>query len=207
MSPVYKFSTAGSFATSRTLYKSALAGNAVFVPNYAVGAYDSIATFSGTGSSGTITFSSIPSTYTHLQLRVLLRGTASNTSDGWNARFNSDTGANYDGGHILYGTGSAAGAFHVGASTTYMQPGDIVGASATASMFATAITDILDYTNTNKNTTIRTLYGFDLNGSGTVALSSGLWMNTAAITTITLTTNSGSFATNSSFALYGIKGA
>jgi len=170
------------------------------------GAYDSIATANGTGSSGTITFSSIPATYTHLQLRAILRGTASNTSDGYNLRFNSDTGANYDGGHILYGTGSA-GAFHVGASTTYIQPGDIVGASATASIFAAQVTDILDYTNTNKYTTIRTLYGFNLNGSGTVALSSGLWMNTAAVTTITLTTNSGSFATNTQFALYGIKGA
>ena len=64
---IYKLSTAGSFATSRTLYKSALAGNAVFVPNYAVGAYDSIATVTVSTATPTITFSSIPSTYTHRQ--------------------------------------------------------------------------------------------------------------------------------------------
>jgi hypothetical protein len=155
---------------NKTKSGSLLNGNPPFIPND----YESIATASGTGSSGTITFSSIPATYTHLQLRAILRGTASNTSDGYNARFNSDTGGNYDGGHILYGTGSAAGAFHVGASTTYMQPGDIVGASATASMFAAQVTDILDYANTNKYKTVRNFYGFDLNGSGTVALSSNL---------------------------------
>jgi len=175
--------------------------------NIDLGGMIPIATTTLGSSQSTITFSSIPQNYEHLQLRAILRGTASNTSDGYNARFNSDTGANYNGGHILYGTGSAAGAFHVGASTTYMQPGDIVGASATASIFAAQVTDILDYSNTNKYKTVRNLYGFELNGSGTVALSSNLWMNTAAITTITLTTNSGSFATNTQFALYGIKRA
>ena len=47
-------------------YRSMLAGNAAYVPS----SYESIASATGTGSSGTITFSSIPSTYQSLQLRV-----------------------------------------------------------------------------------------------------------------------------------------
>jgi hypothetical protein len=168
--------------------------------------YESIATAVGTGSSGTITFSSIPSTYTHLQLRVISRGTAS-ANDAYFARFNSDSGGNYYQIHVLYGNGSAAGAFASGTSSTLMQPADIVGSSSTANSFAANVTDILDYSNTNKYKTVRTLYGFDTNGAGVVALNSNLWMSTSAITSITLTTGSGSFATNSHFALYGIKGA
>jgi hypothetical protein len=171
---------------------------------FVVGDYESIATVNGTGSSGTITFSSIPSTYQHLQLRVISRGTAS-ANDAYFARFNSDTGGNYYQIHVLYGTGSAAGAFASGTSATLIQLSDIVGSSSTASTYAAQVTDILDYSNTNKYKTVRTLYGFDTNGAGTVALSSGLWMSTSAISSIVLTTSSGNFATNSSFALYGIK--
>ena len=165
----------------------------------------SIATASGTGSSGTITFSNIPQVYKHLQLRVLVRGTAT-SNDGWNANFNSDTGSNYYVGHILYGDGTSAGVYSAG-SGTKIQLGDIVGSGSTANSFAVAVTDILDYQNTNKYKTTRTLYGWDTNGAGVAALTSGLWMSTSAITSIQLTTNSGSFATNSSFALYGIQGA
>jgi hypothetical protein len=167
--------------------------------------YESIATANGTGSSGTITFSSIPSTYTHLQLRVISRGTAT-ANDAYFANFNSDTGGNYYLIHVLYGNGSSAGVFASGTSATRIQLSDIVGSSSTANTYAASITDILDYTNTNKYKTVRTLYGFDTNGAGTVALSSGLWMSTSAITSLVLTTSSGNFATNTTFALYGIKG-
>lgn len=172
--------------------------------NAAVGDFESIATATGTGSSGTITFSSIPSTYTHLQLRTISRGSAS-ANDAYFANFNSDSGGNYYQIHVLYGNGTAAGAFSSGASATKIQLSDIVGSSATANTYATSITDILDYANTNKYKTVRTLYGFDTNGAGTVALSSGLWMSTSAITSLVLTTSSGNFATNSHFALYGLK--
>ena len=67
--------------------------------------------------------------------------------------------------------------------------------------------DILDYTNTNKNKTVRVLQGFDENGSGVVAFNSFLYStNTNAITSLTLTSSGTSFAQYSSFALYGIKG-
>jgi len=66
------------------------------------------------------------------------------------------------------------------------------------------VTDILDYASTNKNKTVRTLGGFDANGSGYVNLTSNLWSNTAAINTITINAV-GTFNQYSQFSLYGIK--
>jgi len=74
---------------SGTFSRSGLVGNPVIMP----GSYESIASASGTGSSGTITFSSIPSTYTHLQIRGIGRNSYPSTQV--NVRFNSDTGSNY----------------------------------------------------------------------------------------------------------------
>jgi hypothetical protein len=65
--------------------------------------------------------------------------------------------------------------------------------------------DILDYANTNKFKTTRTLTGSDLNGSGVVSLDSGSWRSTSAITSITFTARANLINTYSSFALYGIK--
>ena len=66
--------------------------------------------------------------------------------------------------------------------------------------------DILDYSNTNKNKTLRQLAGTDNNGNGVVGLSSGLWQSTAAVASIDITAI-GSFSQYTSFALYGIKRA
>jgi len=67
------------------------------------------------------------------------------------------------------------------------------------------IVDILDYANTNKYKTVRSLNGNDANGSGSMNLSSNVWLSTAAITSLTLSSSS-DFRQYSSFALYGIKG-
>jgi hypothetical protein len=75
--------------------------------------------------------------------------------------------------------------------------------------FSPFVFDILDYTNTNKYKTIRTLSGTNNNSAGTnsyVRFSSGLWMNTNAITSVTIYAASGNFAQHSQLALYGIKG-
>jgi hypothetical protein len=173
----------------------------LFAPS---GAYDSIATASGTGSSGTITFSSIPSTYTHLQIRAIAR--ESYPSSQFNMRFNSDTGANYS-WHTIYGTGATVGVDSFASSTAIGTYG-LAFSSLTAGILSPHIIDILDYANTNKYKTTRTLGGFDANGSGEQGLFSGLWMNTSAITSIDLITTgvSAYWTTDTRFALYGIKG-
>ena len=167
--------------------------------------YESIATtVVGSGGSSSITFSSIPSTFTHLQVRSISRdGTGSGTFDnGGNLTFNGDTGSNYA-WHALYGQGSTASA------TATINTNRVLFITAdsgsTANVFTAGVLDILDYTNTNKYTTTRQLMGEDLNGSGGLYFISGLWRNTAAITSITITSTN-TYAQYSSFALYGIKG-
>lgn len=173
----------------------------------AAGDFESIATVTvGSGTQNEITFSSIPSTYTHLQLRLIGRtNRTSNTQANVVMRFNNDTGSNYA-FHDLYGDGSSVTASAT-TSQTNIVVNRITGADAISNNFGAIIVDILDYKNTNKYKTIRALGGVDNNGSGAVSFSSGVWMNTNAITEIDLTTIAGTFnyTQYSHFALYGIK--
>lgn len=172
----------------------------------AVGDYNSIATAVGTGSSGTITFSSIPSTYTHLQIRYIGRVTNSDTADNIFMQFNSDTGSNYA-WHYLLGDGAST-ATSGASSQSKILSGRVSAATATADIVGVGVIDVLDYVNTNKYKTVRVLTGQDRNGGGVATLHSGLWMNTGAVSTITITNGSATnFTTASTFALYGIKGA
>jgi hypothetical protein len=173
-------------------------------------AYESIATvIVGSGGSSAITFSSIPSTFTHLQLRLIGRtdyGTTGPTN--MFIQLNGDTGSNYT-THNVRGNGSSAAATgDANIPFGYMQDA-FPTAGNTASVFGAAIFDILDYTNTNKYKTIRNLYGVDINGSGTVGLAGYLWQNTAAINSITFAPTVGgtNLVQYSHAALYGIKGA
>jgi hypothetical protein len=174
-------------------------------------AYESIASATGTGSSGTITFSSIPATYSHLQIRILGRNLY---SAGSSARslwftFNSDTSNSYP-VHRLYGDGSAASAegfTATGSGGTSFLGWAMVDSGATASVYATTIMDIHDYASTSKYKTVRSISGADLNGSGRIYLNSSVWMSTSAITSITFEDQAGGgFSTGTTFALYGIKG-
>lgn len=163
--------------------------------------YESIATATGDGSSASITFSSIPSTYKHLQLRMsILTGTAGGTLL-WRA--NGDTGANYA-AHVVYGSGSAAAANYSTGVTSADFFNNVTGTGTTQP--TAVIFDLLDYANTNKNKTVRILAGVDKNGSGEIDFYSGLWLSTAAVNSLTIRMSSGYFTTTSSFALYGVKG-
>jgi hypothetical protein len=165
------------------------------------GSYESIATTTvGAGGTSTITFSSIPSTYKHLQLRFMTN--AVSTATGVLLQINSDSGANYS-RHSLWGNGSSAtGAGVASTASPYIQS---YAADVTTTNPTVGIVDLLDYSNTNKNKTIRVLTGTDKNGSGGIEFNSMLWQNTNAITTLVVY-GTASFAQNSSFALYGIKG-
>ena len=174
-------------------------------------AYESIATVTvGSGGSASISFTSIPATYTHLQVRCLAKATSAVlVATNVFAAFNGDTGANYT-YHYLRGNGSSVDAIAGTAQTGSLINDATVGSNAgQANMFGSYIIDILDYTNTNKYKTVRILSGADVNSTGTtqLGLGSSLWLNTAAITQIVLTPASSNFAQYSSFALYGIKGA
>jgi hypothetical protein len=171
------------------------------------GDFNSIATVTGNGSSSTLSFTSIPSTYTHLQIRSINRDNRAVTVSSGYLTFNSDTASNYA-AHYLSGSGSAASSGAASSTTpsnatAFWTP----GSSAGASMYGGSIIDILDYANTSKYKTTRVLSGTDQNGVGNIGLFSVLWQSTAAISTIAITSGTGTaWDANSSFALYGIKG-
>ncbi len=184
---------------------SAISGNLVTT------SYESIATVTvGSGGTSTITFSSIPSTYTHLQVRLIARGgrtDADTAAGGLYIQLNSNYLTSM---HQLRGNGSAASAagYSGGLNNGYIIIW-VPASNASANIFGAGVVDILDYANTNKTKVIRTLSGDDINGGGYITFNSGLWNSTSAITSITFgsTDGIGNIPEYSSFALYGIKGS
>lgn len=169
------------------------------------GSYESIATTTvGVGGTPTISFADIPQTFKHLQIRGIARSTrAAFASDPLLIQVNSDTASNYS-WHYLVGDGSSA-ASNAGATQSSMM-NYLIANNTVSNVFGAFVIDVLDYANTNKYKTFRSLMGVDNNGSGWVALNSGNWRSTSAITSIELTAQNGDLMQYSSFALYGIKG-
>ena len=167
--------------------------------------YESIATATGTGSSGTITFSSIPTGYKHLQIRGIGRSSEVAAQTNYLLQINGDTAANYA-RHNITAVGASVSASGV-ASQTNISLTNMPAANAPANSVAPIIIDIIDYDNTSKYKTVRVFQGkVDATYGGTISLRSGLWMSTSAITSISLSINTYFFTTQSSFSLYGIKG-
>jgi hypothetical protein len=182
------------------------------------GSFESIATAVGTGSSGTITFSSIPSTYKHLQIRMMAKSsyTGGTGPAPWQAivRPNGDSSAANYTFHRLRGNGSAASASGSGSGSydgVYVTSAANSDYSGYSDIYGVAIIDIHNYTSTTQNKTVRAFSGVNNNlttiGSQAVTLTSGLWLNTAAITSLTIFEGSSyNWLSGSVFSLYGIKG-
>ena len=170
----------------------------------AVGSYQSIATVTvGSGGSSSIVFSSIPQTFTHLQIRGVSRTSRSSSEDEYRIRFNSNSSELYTRNAIAgYGSGFEATAF---TNQDHWRAGWTAAANITSGMFGPAIFDILDYTNTNKNTTGRGYVGYEGNAAGIVGLVGGLWRSTDAITSIEIAPAFLPFIQHTTFSLYGIK--
>jgi hypothetical protein len=174
----------------------------LWAPN---GAYDALATVTvPSGGVSSVTFAGIPQGYKHLQVRLIARDSGSAGSNrNLFIRVNGDTANNYS-WHDIEGVGS--GAYSYAASTTNKAwTSYYPTASQTASTFNGAVIDFLDYNNTSKYKTYRSLGGVDINGDGQVSLASGLWQSTSAITSITFIAEQSGFAQYSQFALYGVK--
>ena len=173
----------------------------------AVGDYESIQTYTvGAGGQATITFSSIPSTYSHLQVRVLGRSAYAGASENARMQLNGQTGTSFYTNHIIYGDGSTASTDNDVNSVAGFNIHRLPAATSTASVFGGLVIDFIDYSNANKNKTIKSLGGWDANGSGRINLTTMLFTSTTAISSISLTTSTGSnYAQYSTFALYGIK--
>lgn len=198
----------GSSFTNLQKYDSFLAGNSAYIPS----SYESIASATGDGTNSTITFSSIPSTYKHLQIRFICKSTYTTGDGGWgnaiSIQMNGTPTAGYS--HYLYGDGTNA----LVNSTNGIDYIKIFGTQVTSatgrtSMFASGIIDIHDYASTTKAKTFRAFAGCDANTGTTFfgpALTSGFLNLTTAISTIYINSALNNFASGTSFALYGIKG-
>jgi hypothetical protein len=165
----------------------------------AVGDFESIATVTvGAGGASSVDFTSIPSTYTHLQIRALVKpAVAANIG----IRYNSDTGANYI-AHYLAGDGASP----LAATANLGVAGAWLGYAGSSTIFSTFVLDILDYASVNKNKTGRILFGHDTNGAGNIILASHAWFaSSSAVTSISLLAGGSTLTQYSHFALYGIK--
>jgi hypothetical protein len=167
---------------------------------------EAIATTYLEADAASVTFSSLGS-YEHLQIRVSGRHTsAGGVGSNMHIRLNGDTGSNYS-SKAMAGGGSSASTTRFASYSTIYSGGYVSGPLTPAEGYATTIIDILDYRNSNKNTTMEITCGLANDPAGTplMQFGSALWDNTAAVTTILLYPSSGSFARGSEFTLYGLK--
>jgi hypothetical protein len=167
------------------------------------GAYDSLATVTvGSGGVASVTFAGIPNTYKHLQIRGFGKDNRASSNNNSPALLtvNNDTGANYS-YHELTGNGTSAGAYGAASVSNISAYWN----SNSTDIFGAFVVDILDYASINKFKTIRTLGGTDRNGSGQIAMTSGAWLNTAAITSVTFTPLASPIQQYSQVSLYGVR--
>ena len=174
----------------------------------AAGGFDLLETQTLASSAASVTFTGLDSysDYKHLQIRAIARDNRYNPLSLSYFRLNGAT-TGYGLGHSMYVDGATAGAVYsaqIGASS-YMETFDnFTGATAVVGNYGVAVLDILDFSNTSKYTTTRLLGGNANGTTGQINIKSGLYMNTAAITSIAFTSTT-SFVSGSRWSLYGVK--
>ena len=167
----------------------------------ATATYDLIASQTLGSAAASITFSSIPSTYTDLRLVITSIATGASNYNLF-YRFNGDTGSNYS-RTILYGDGSSAAS---NASVNFSF-GAIVFSIGINAIPSLCTMDIFSYAGSTYKTQLTTA-SVDTNGTGNVVRNVNLWRSTSAITSILFYTDaSNNFATGTTAQLYGIKAA
>lgn len=165
-------------------------------------AFDSIATWlSGNGTSQAITFSSIPQTYSHLQLRCFFQTTTEGQSPV--LRANGDSGANYT--RAFFRSNSSSTSSNNSTGTTFMA-NLFPNGTQVSNLPNIAIIDIYDYSSTTKWKTAKN-YNFNQKkstGTSMFVYESGLWMSNSAITSLSF--DAYPYTNETVVALYGIRG-
>lgn len=188
-------------------YGSLLAGNTAYYP----GDYESIASVTVVGSStGNITFSSIPQTYQHLQLRIYARTTRpAVVIDNLWCQVNGSTNSGEYGYHIFYGDGTTTSFAGTATGSVSAVPMGAFPGDAANNGFGMSVIDIVDYTSTAKWKHFRGIGGFDVNTAQTARVNrfSWTWESLSAITSLSIDDQSGyNFSAGTYIGLYGIKG-
>jgi hypothetical protein len=213
---ITKMSNLGIASLGSEKYNDMLAGNAAYLPS----SFESIAsTTVGVGGSSFVEFTSIPSTYKHLHIRIFARDTYSAAGPYYapiQIQFNGDTSrANYT--LTRLSATMAAGASSVlstagwgTGSYGWLRAWSGYAINTNANIFGAAAIDLIEYASTTKLKTMRAVGSVmqltTADGSAGFSQSSGVWNSTSAITSIKFTPDYTAFAQNSIFALYGIKG-
>ena len=198
---VVKLSTAGILDYSKT--SNFLSGNAPL----SLSAFDLLETTTLSTSASTVTLTGLGaySDYKHLQIRAVARSTRSDTDSYLYYRLNGDSGASYN-SHRLVGTGASV---QSSSYATYpngiLDTAGVPAATAPSNTFGASVIDLLDVFNSSKHTTAKILSGHSGSGYARIALGSGLWRNTASVTSITIVDVFGDLAQYSRFSLYGVK--
>jgi len=170
--------------------------------------FEAIASQEITSAISNLTFSSIPATYQHLQLRIQCRATNASNSTNLILRFNGVTTSIYGWGQI-FGSGSSVGVnqqANVNAITVQYYP----AGTAASNHWGSAVIDIAEYSSTTKFKTTRALMGGADGGAtfaGVVSHSYGIFRDTPAISSIYIQNAGGTFVAGSVFSLYGLAGA
>jgi hypothetical protein len=163
----------------------------------AAGSFDLLETQVLTGTQASVEWTNLNSTYgstyQHLQIRM---ATLSNSDDWFKLQVNGDTANYYS--HKLLGESGVVSSSALSSTTTGMND---IGLAGSSSVPGRAVIDLLDPFETTKNKVIRSLTG----GPNSIALVSGLWGSTAAVTSLKINHKSGSFTSGSRFSLYGIR--
>lgn len=160
--------------------------------------YEPIATTTLTNAVSSVTFGSIPQTYTDLV--IVVQVLSNSVTDDMYMQFNSDTSANYS-YTVLRGQGTSASSSR-GSNVTGARFSDTSSPTSTTSNIT--LSHLQNYSNT---TTYKTMISRGNNGSTGVDLFASLWRSTSAISSIKVYPASGNMAVGSSFTLYGIKEA
>lgn len=160
-----------------------------------------------TTSASSVTFSGLDaySDYKHLQIRFTAREDANNNK--LRMRVNGDNTPGKYRSHYIWGNGSSVTADNTSIAEIEVRDPIARGGALPTGIFSGGIVDILDFSSTTKNTTVRTLVGFAYSGGdNSISLGGGLWDDTSAVTSFLLKPHSANWVAGCRFSIYGIRG-
>ncbi len=155
-------------------------------------------------AAASVTFSSIPGTYTHLMLNIIARGSQATAFVGVSLQFNADTNAHYDQTEVFASGGTGGAQQNLAQSSIFI--GNIPGSTATASNAGSFSINIPGYAQTTFFKSINGVGNYNNQASTLqVFADGGQWRDTSAITSIVVAAGAGNFVIGSQFTLYGLQ--
>ncbi len=153
--------------------------------------------------AATVTFSGIPQTYEHLQLRIGVRSAYGGTGgDYFYVRLNGETSSSNQDQKLIIANGSS---ISVLSASGYAQVRRIPTDWLPATRYASVMVECLDYTNTNKKPVVSLMSGTTGSATNRLSFGSGMITNSnAAVTSISFIAANGSIKRGSVFSLYGL---